>query len=268
MNLHIEHIESDNGPVPYWHVQHIIFTEAALTAARGMAPNLGLELVVPLRLVRSRIRYEDLARQPFTPVPPDVHHRNETLIGMSDPRFGAHFGTVLGGWSLGARAGATIPVGRTEPNPFELGRLGLPHEHIQFGTGTWDPVLSVVVARSFGRVQVEAGAYTRLSLYENAHGYRAGNLYNGSLAISRHIAGPWGGFLGTNLTREEAERWSGRLEEEGNLGRHDVTLSVGVGRPVAGVGSFAFTTTLPIHSEAHGEQADAPVVFSLGWSYP
>ena len=86
MNLHIEHIESDNGPVSYWHVQRLLFTELDFTAARGLTQNLGLEAVLPLRLVRDRIRYEDLARQPFIPPVPDYHHRNETLTGVSDSR--------------------------------------------------------------------------------------------------------------------------------------------------------------------------------------
>lgn len=219
-----------------------------------------------MRAVRSRIRYEDLNRQPYTPPIPDTHHRNETLTGLSDPRVFAHYGGVAGSWSYGARAGVSIPLGRTEPNPFALGRLGLPHQHIQFGTGTWNPMVSAGVGRPLGRVQVEGAGLAKLSLYENSHGYRAGNLYSLSVSASRHLVGRWGGSLGLNLIREEAERWDGRLEEEGNLGRRDVSVAMGVGRPVAGLGSFTFTALAPLHSEAHGEQANSAWIFSLTWS--
>ena len=265
-NLHIEHIEADNGPVSYWHVQRLLVLETALTAARGVNQHFGAEVVLPLRIVRSRIRYEDLGRQPFTPPIPDYHHRNETLTGPGDPRVFAHYGGAAGPWSYGARAGVSVPLGRTEPNPFELGRLGLPHEHIQFGTGTWTPIFFAGAARSFGRVQVEAAGLARLSLYENSHGYRAGNLYNLSVTGSRKLVASWGGSLGLNLTREQAERWSGRLEEEGNLGRRDLSLAAGVGRPIAGLGSLTLTTLAPLHSEAQGEQAKNPWIFSLMWS--
>ena len=266
MNLRIEHVESDNGPTPYWHRQRVLFTEASVTVERGIRPNLALELNAPVRLVRSRIRYEDLGGQPFRPIPPDTHHRNETLTGVSDPRAFVHFGAVAGMWSVGARVGASVPIGRTEPNPFELGRLGLPHQHIQFGTGTWDPIASAEVGRALRAFQLQAGAYSRFSLDENTHGYRAGNLYNLHLIVSHRLAGRWGGFLGTDFTREEAERWSGRLEEEGNLGRTDVTMSVGLGRPVPGVGNLTLTTIVPIHSKARGEQSETPLAFSVRWS--
>ena len=47
-----------------------------------------------------------------------------------------HGAKGAGEWTLSARAGTSLPVGRTEPNPSALGREGLPHEHIRFGTGT------------------------------------------------------------------------------------------------------------------------------------
>jgi len=266
MDVDIEHVESDNGPVPYWHLQQLLVTEASVTVARGIGSKIGAEVVVPFRLVRSRIRYEDLAGQSFVPSPPDVHHRNETLTGISDPRLFAHVGGASGLWSYGARAGISVPLGRTEPNPFELGRLGLPHQHVQFGTGTWDPLFTVGIARLLGHSQVEATGFFRLPLGENAHGYQAGNLYQTSVTISRSLGGGWGGYAGLNRTREEAERWSDRLEEEGNLGRHDVSLSVGVGRALGESGSFSAGVLAPLHSEAHGEQAESPWLFSLTWS--
>jgi len=266
MNLHINHIESDNGPVPYWHRQRILFTQASFTAERGIGRNLAVEAAVPFRVIRERIRFEDLSGQPFSPSPPDGHHRNETLTRVSDPRVLLHFGTVRGAWGFGVRGGTSIPLGTTVPNPFELGRLGLPHEHIQLGTGTWDPIASIAVSRALGSVQIQAGIYGRFALYENSHGYRAGNLYDVNLTGSRRIRGPWGGFLGADFTREEAERWSGRLEEEGNLGRSDASLSVGAGRPVPGIGNLSLTTIVPVHSEAKGEQAHLPLAFSLRWT--
>ena len=266
MNLHIEHIESDNGPVPYWHVQRLLVTEARLTAARGLGSNLGGEIIVPLRLVQSWIHYDDLARQPFVPSPPDVHHRNETLTHIGDPQLLVHGGGMLGTWSYGARLGVSAPLGRTEPNPFELGRMGLPHQHVQFGTGTWNPLLYTGMGHAFGRGRLEASGFARLTLYANEHGYQAGNLYNANLTLSHPLPGRWGGFVGGSFNREEAELWSGRLEEEGNLGRKDVFFSMGVGHPIGDLGSLSISTLAPLYTHVEGEQAESPWVLSLHWT--
>ena len=252
--------------IHYWHVQAITVAQTDVTVARGLRPGLGLEAIIPVRLVRGRIRYEDLARRPYTLQYPDYHHRNETSVRLADPTVSLHLGHVGSAWTLSGRAGVSIPLGRTEPNPFELGRLGLPHEHFQFGTGAWDPVFVLAAGRQLGHTPITATAFAHLRLYENDHGYRAGDRYSLSLSGTRPIRGEWSGSLTLDFTREEAERWSGLLEEEGNLGRTDAMVSVGVGRPVAGA-SLSIAIGIPVYSRVHGEQGEQPLVFSLTWTH-
>jgi hypothetical protein len=116
-----------------------------------VARGLGVEAVVALRGVRTRIRFEDVRHQPIVVPNGSIHHRNETLSGPGDPWLLLHRAQVLGAWTLAARGGVSVPLGRTEPNPFDLGRRGLPHQHIQFGTGTWDPLVGVGRAAGSGR---------------------------------------------------------------------------------------------------------------------
>ena len=66
-----------------------------------------------------------------------------------------------------------------------LQRLGLAHQHIQFGTGTWDPILYAGIAHPLGKGQVELSGQARFTLYENSHDYRAGNQYSSDLAMKR-----------------------------------------------------------------------------------
>ena len=42
----------------------------------------------------------------------------------------------------------TLPLGRTVEDPFALGDMGLPHEHSQFGTGTFGFVAARGLAQS------------------------------------------------------------------------------------------------------------------------
>jgi hypothetical protein len=247
-------------------VQTLTLTEASVNGELGVARHLGIEAVVPFRHVVSRIRFLDADRQPLDRPQGDIHHRNETLAGPGDPWLMLHAGGLRGAWTLAARAGVTLPVGRTEPDPFALGDLGLPHQHIQFGTGTWDPIVGVAAGRRFGAVGFTVGGLARFVVAENAHGYQAGHRYYGEATASRRLAGAWSGSLGLLASREQAERWGGRVRtEEGNIGRTDVLVAAGVARGFAGFGTVSLTAKVPVLARSTGAQVDYPVILSLGW---
>jgi hypothetical protein len=251
--------------VPYWHDQHLLISELDLSVARGLRPGLGLSVTLPLRLVRDRIQFEDLARQPYVPPNPDTHHRNETLNHVADGQLEMLLTRHPGPWTLSVGLGTSVPVGKTEPNPFELGRLGLPHQHIQFGTGTWDPIVNMLAARGLGGFGFNANASARLSFYENGHGYHAGNRYAVALGGTHGVGGAWTASGGLSLNLEQAERWSGVIEEEGNLGRTDILAQAGLVR-VMPAGTFGASVQLPIRSWATGEQVKFPAFVSLTWT--
>ena len=81
--------------------------------------------------------------------------------------------------SIAYRVGVTLPVGATVENPFRLGREGMSHQHIQFGTGTFDPFAEVELRADVGRFQIAPWALGRASLYRNSHDYRAGAVVMG-----------------------------------------------------------------------------------------
>jgi hypothetical protein len=264
--LHIEHIEDENVAVPYWHDQHLVVAELSATAVRGIAPNLALSVTAPLRYVRDRIRFRDLAGQPYVPPVPDQHHRNETLIRFGDVSVAMPVARTIASWTVAIAPGVAIPTGRTEANPFALGRLGLPHQHIQFGSGTFDPTLAIsALGERAGLTWIAAGD-ARWTLYENTHGYRAGDRYGLGLQAGRAIAGPWNGRAGLAFAHERAERWDGRLEEEGNLGRTDLDLTLALGRPIAASGTWTARAQIPLVSRSTGVQTRYPVIFALSWS--
>jgi hypothetical protein len=215
--------------------------------------------------VRDRVHYLDLARQPYTPPNPGLHHRNETLAGIADPHLLLHVGRQ-GTWSTAGRFGISVPVGRTEANPFELGRQGLRHQHNQFGTGTWDPLLGGSLGRTIGPFDLQINALVRLTLAENRHGYRAGNRYSVMADATRRLGPVWRAEGGLLLAREEAERWDGRVESEGNLGRTDLFLSLGAARTVSSRDALSVRLQRPLVTEATGEQVEIPAVLSLAWS--
>jgi hypothetical protein len=251
--------------VHLWHVQDITSVATGLTVARGLRRGLGLELTGFYRHAVTRIRFEDQERQPLDWPQGDIHHRNETLNGLGDPWLLLHGARSAGSWTLSARAGASLPLGRTEPNPFALGREGLPHQHIQFGTGTVDPMLGLGAGRRFGATTLELSALGRFPVATNGHGYRAGDRYLVTLESTRKLAPRWFAGAGLQLAREETETWDGLIEEEGNLGRTDVLLALAITHG-AGKAGLTLGVQVPLYTRANGAQLDYPIIVSVGIS--
>jgi hypothetical protein len=249
-----------------WHVQDITVADAAFVTEYGIAPGFGLNLTAFYRQATTRIRFQDAARQDVIVPGGDIHHRNETLDGPGDPWALLVAGRAFGPWSLAARGGVSIPLGRTEENPFELGRRGLTHQHIQFGTGTWNPMAGVTLGRRVGPARITGSVLARLVVSENDHGYRAGNRYDASVRAERRLGTPWMVAAGLDLAREDAERWNGIVEEEGNLGRTDLLAAFAVAHQIGTAGALTLQVRVPLLVRATAAQVDYPVIVSLGWS--
>ncbi len=193
--VHSEHCP-DIGPIcdqrdepGQLHDQNFYVGELRPIVEVAVTDTFGVEAQFPLRIIRTTVLFRRLDGTVFTPDYVNIHHRNETLVGFADPWLSGRGAWKLGDWGLVARAGLTLPLGRTEPNPFALGRAGQPHQHIQYGTGSVNPVLGIDVAKPLGRFHVSAYAQSMLFLYENGRGYRAGNRYTGVTVRGKVVDG-------------------------------------------------------------------------------
>jgi hypothetical protein len=223
------------GEVPvqpaYLHHQKTYPAELRAVGELGVSRTLGLELQVPFRIVSTTIQYTTPDGQPYAPLDAGIHHRNETLAGISDPWLMGRWAAKLGDFLLLLRAGVSIPLGRTEENPFALSDMGRWHQHIQFGTGTFDPVGGFQVARSIGTVQLAAYGQGQASLYENRYGFRAPTRFFGGVQAATLLFATITGGLGADLLFEGAERWDGQIRQDGNLGRTEVLAALSLFRP-------------------------------------
>ena len=106
----------------------------------------------------------------------DIHHRDETYTGLSDSDVFLGYkmsGLFKRGDLLFARLGTTIPTGKTEENPWELGDAGLEHLHIQFGTGTFNPIVNLrYTLPVYKGLTVTASGRGMFPFYENSKTYR------------------------------------------------------------------------------------------------
>jgi hypothetical protein len=217
------------GEVPvqptYFHDQRLYPLELRLIGEYGLSKTFGIEAQVPFRSVTSTIEYTDANGAHYQPLDPGIHHRNETVFGVADPWLLLRLGTTLQKWWLAARPGISIPLGRTEENPFALGDRGLRHQHIQLGSGTFDPVAIVEASRTFESIQLQFFAQGQLPLYENGEGYRAPWRVYGGGSLGHQLVSTLSGSLGVEVSHEAAEKWDGEVQQDGNLGRTELLLA-------------------------------------------
>jgi hypothetical protein len=206
----------------YFHDQRLYPLELRLAAEYAIDQTFGVELQLPFRTVTTTIAYTTPTGAPYQPLDAGVHHRDETIAGIADPWVLFRVGATAGGWWLAARPGVSLPFGRTEEDPFELGAWGLRHQHIQFGSGTLDPVLVLEASRAFERLQLQGFVQGQLPLYTNSRGYRAPFRVYGGASLGTKLVGQLAGTLGIEAFHEAAEKWDGELRQDGNLGRSEL----------------------------------------------
>jgi hypothetical protein len=206
----------------YIHDQRLYPAELRVSAEYGFTSRFGLELQVPFRVVKTTIEYTTLDGQRYDPLDPGIHHRNETVAGPADPWLLYRVGTSVEKWWLALRSGFSLPIGRTEEDPFELGDHGLRHQHIQLGSGTFDPVGVVEASRKFGDYSFALFAQGQGALYQNRHGFRAPARVYGGGSLGHELVGDLSGTLGIEAFHETSERWHGVERQDGNLGRSEL----------------------------------------------
>jgi len=201
---------------PHRHVIALDLYHADLFAAYGLGANSQLSLRVPYDVKDQHVHYETLDGQPYVPPYGDIHHRTETLRGLSDGEllFWKAPGFLSGSsWGVTLAAGTTLPIGKTVPDPVRLGLEGKKHEHLQFGSGTFDPRLAVDAFERVGSVLFGEAVDARLPVYQSSGGYRppvniqwgAGPaLPLGAFAVSLQFSGQY----------QSVGKWHG-LEDEG-----------------------------------------------------
>ena len=263
----------DIGPIcaerdepPQLHDQDFTIVELRVTGTYAVSDELAVELQVPFRISDTAIQFRRLDGTAFEPDYENIHHRNETLVGPGDPWLLG----VLQGRAWRAKAGLSLPIGNTEENPFALGEMGLPHQHIQFGTGTFNPLLGVELRHRVGNVDLRAHGQGMFVLYENDEGYRAGHRLGGGVEGRWRFGERASAGLMVDVINEQPERWNGEILQDGNLGRTD--LLVGAAATVRmGEWSLIGSVRVPVYTDLIAEddehgQLEYPGIVELGVS--
>lgn len=106
----------------------------------------------------------------------DIHHRNENYYGISDLRFllSKRVNGFIGkNGRLDIAGGFSLPTGKTEDNPLTAIAAGKKHLHIQFGTGTFDPLLEFHYSNVLTRkISIAFFTINKFPFYKNDKGYK------------------------------------------------------------------------------------------------
>ena len=260
--VRVRHDAPEDVP-PTEHDQRFWIAELRMTAAYGLSDSFAMDLQVPYRLTATTVKFRPLGGGSLPADHESIHHRNETLHGFGDPRIGGRTGWTVFGAALSLRAGISAPLGSTEPDPFALGDAGKKHQHIQFGTGTFDPFADLGVTRTIGPIAWSLRGSATVPFEENEHGYQAGARYSG--AIQASFPESRLPSLRIDLAHEEPERWQGEVLREGNLGRTDLLVGASLAVPL-GAQQLSFDVAVPVWQRIEGSQVEYPAVIGLGLS--
>ena len=202
----------------------------------------------------------------------DIHHRNESYAGFSDTDL--FLGYKMRGFFktddvLSARFGTTIPIGATEENPWVLGDAGREHLHIQFGTGTFNPIVNLQYNVPLYRgLAVTASARGMFPFYENSKAYR-GSMELGWTAGFTYRLFDWLSFSGNYLGfYQSAAAWSG--ERDINTGLRYSMAALGMSLATLEGISVSANVMFPLTQETLYDEGDAiefGTLVSLATSY-
>ena len=203
----------------------------------------------------------------------NAHHRTDTYEGFSDLEVSVGWrktSFLLEGSVFRFSLGVTVPVGDTENDPLVAGDAGLEHLHVQFGNGTFDPLVDFYFGLPLNeRFAVSLFGRGRFPFYENDQGYQ------GSLE----------GTLGPRLTWLPHKRWSFSAGMTGsyygysewsnrrdpNSGQFSLNASLGFGVKITDQLTASLNALLPVYTKTFsGEDSlDPAPTFSLsaGWTF-
>ena len=187
------------------------------------------------------------------------HHRNETYTGPTDQ-------DVLLGYQtqglftendfLMGRIGTTIPFGKTEEDPWKLGNAGLEHLHIQFGTGTFNPIAdlhySLPLYKGLG---ANASIRGKFPLYANSKTYRGSREATYTAGLNYRFNN-WLSFQTSYLGFYQSYAyWAG--EQDINTGLRFSMASVGASLVTPYNIPLSLTLMLPLHQETLYDDSNA-----------
>lgn len=203
-----------------------------------------------------------------------IHHRSRNLTGFGDMEMllcwhkhdlgkdGAFFSVA---------SGTTVPLGRTEGNPLTAAASGEAHEHIQFGNGTFDPIVEFFYSRPIGEESiVSAFGQGRFPGSRNDEGFQGSKSFQcgiGAMKPVGHLGSGENSFGIAGLIYQDLSQatWDGVIDP--NTGFSTLSGTLGISWKDEEFRNWSLTLLLPISietAESSDGTYDVGPVLSLG----
>ena len=193
----------------HMHHQGIRWFRTSLGVSLGLGKGWQIQTILPFDVKSLTIDYS-LDGEPYSPPYGGIHHRNETLIGIADPKVWLQrYVGLPNNWVVGFNLGSSVPLGKTEENPFALAAEGKEHQHFQRGTGTFVPAARAdlfwfgVRWRAMGFIRGET------PLYESPKGYQPGRNVGYGVTGAFRWTPDTQLMLLSEVSHTEADTWDG-----------------------------------------------------------
>lgn len=251
-------------PTPFnHHIDQFIF-ETNLSAALAVTSWLEIETRWSLRVVDVNPSYSELDGTPKE-LSDDIHHHDETLVDVTDPWLLARLAHRNGDFIGSMQLGMSFPVGRTEEDPYRLGREGREHQHLQAGSGTVMPIVGVGLAYEIAPVTLGLAGIAFVSAYENDQGFRAPTRLYASHRVSVGLlSGALRPFVGVDLAHETEEYWHGEPGDEGSNVRTELYGAAGLAYRFFDPWTVDLTVRGRLAKLTDAASFDVPIMVGLG----
>ena len=240
-----------------------------ILANLGITKRLDIRIRMPIRYVQVSARFLDDAQKELQDFV-SIHHRDETLVGPGDPtvQLGVRLlrPTRRKRWLLESSGGLSIPLGRIEPDPYKAGRKGEKHQHIMFGSGTFDLIATATAGYVHPNWQLFLNLIGQGSFYENSFGLRRGLQLRAALtAESRFGLKNWAFQAQAAFSIQQPGLWSGQVDPDAASGRKDLFFTLGtMWRPNQTM-QISLRCTIPVNLALEGGELNHPLIVSLGF---
>ena len=204
----------------------------------------------------------------------NLHHRTETFSGLADLSLlfaYSEAGVIIAGDRLTLAIGTTIPVGETIDNPYTLGDLRIQHQHIYFGTGTFDPLAEIYYTLpQRGKLSFSGYLLGRFPSHENSKGFRGSTEGTLDLEGQYQLTEPLAAHVGFVGLYQDFAEWDGG--EDDNSGMYSLNVLAGYNFRRPGGPTLRLDVMIPLHQKSLSETGDTfeqgpMVIFSASSSF-
>lgn len=230
---------------------------------------LAVAVQVPIQVAHVDALFHDEQGEAL-PTFESIHHRDELLMGIGDPEVTGIWQAIAPApqqpWALQLALGLSLPLGGTEPDPFVLGMQGQTHQHIFFGTGTFDPVARLQLRYGGTGWSSRLWASARVPLYPNSHGYTGPGVIEAGWGVITPFGLDAVSFLfEVGALKETPAKW--RDEQAKNSGRTEIMANLGASWVLDPNWTLSAMVKRPLYTAVLGGQMEIPLVSMISVTY-